>query len=119
MLVLQFSTQLQTEYFETWSRDRDMRRISETIQADSIRKPPGSVAVSATWWHQPALEFYRRRLHIVALREVERQDPTRFSGYDYYVLSGDDPDRAKGDGFSAMFWDPEVGVLLTRTTAPQ
>jgi uncharacterized membrane protein len=114
-VMMQFASQLQTEYFETWSKDRDMRRISEMIRDDSIHKAPNSVTVSATWLHQPALEFYRRRLAITSLREVERLDPTQFSGYEYYVFSGeDDPDRSWREGFAVLFWDSEVRVMLAR-----
>jgi len=51
------------------------------------------------------------------LREVQRLDPTPFSGYDYYVLSDADPYSPKREGLDVMFRDPDVGVMFARTTA--
>lgn len=51
------------------------------------------------------------------MREVQRLDPTPFSGYDYYVLSDADPYSPKREGLDVMFRDPDVGVMFARTTA--
>ena len=62
------------------------------------RKLPNSVSLSATWYHQPALEFYRNYYHIAALKPVERHAKTFLNGFDYYVLNlKDDDDVRKGD----------------------
>ena len=45
------------------------------------------VSLSATWYQQPALEFYRYYYRIAALKPVERHAKTLLEGFDYYVLN--------------------------------
>ena len=58
--------------------------------------------------HQPSLEFYRRYLHITALKPVERFDPIPLTGFDFYVLSWGDVDRAKQTNLRIIFADPDI-----------
>jgi hypothetical protein len=103
LLVIQFCTQLQTHYFQFWRSEADNNQIAALIQQESMGKPKNSLAVSATWLHQPALEFYRRYLRIEALKPVERLEPTPLTGFDFYVLSGADLDRARETGLRIIF----------------
>ena len=67
--------------------------------------------------HQPTLEFYRRYLHITALKPVERFDPTPLTGFDFYLLSWGDVDRAKQANLRAIFADPDTQVMLATSSA--
>jgi hypothetical protein len=91
----QFATQIQTRYFSTWPFNADDRTIAELLRSRTAGLPPGSVSVSTSWPDQQGLEFYRKYLHIDALKPIERHDPAPLSGYDYYVLNSAF-DRAKG-----------------------
>jgi hypothetical protein len=93
LLLIQFSTQLQTRYFQFWWLEADDQNIAAQIREASAGKPDNSMTVSASWLHQPSLEFYRRCWHISALKPVERFDPTPLTGFDFYVLSGSDLKR--------------------------
>jgi hypothetical protein len=93
LLSIQFSTQLQTRYFQFWQWEADDQDIAAQIRLACAGKPDNSMIVSASWLHQPSLEFYRRCWHISALRPVTRYDPTPLTGFDFYVLSGGDLER--------------------------
>ena len=68
------------------------------IQQATTGKPDNSVTLATSWMHQPSLEFYRRYMHITALQPVERFDPTPLTGFDFYLMSWGDVDRAKDAG---------------------
>jgi hypothetical protein len=95
LATAQFATQMQTEYFINWPFNADDRKIAELLSNRTAGLPEDSVSVSASWLDQPGLEFYRRFLHIAALKQIERHDPAPLTGYDYYVLN-DAFDRGKG-----------------------
>jgi hypothetical protein len=112
LLLIQFSTQVQTRYFQFWSWEADNQEIADLIQQGSIGKPANSMRISTTWIHQPSLEFYRRYLHIAALQPVERLEPTPLSGFDFYVLSGADLDRVKETNLRTVFADRDLDIIL-------
>lgn len=117
VLAIQFSTQLQTRFFEFWLVEADDKLIAGMIQQATAGKPANSVSLSASWMHQPSLEFYRRYLHIAALRPVERHDPAPLTGFDFYLLSWGDVDRAKEAKLRTIFEDPESQVILAISSA--
>jgi hypothetical protein len=112
LLLMQFSTQLQMQYFQFWRVEAQDKLIAGLIQKASAGKPENSMAISASWMHQPSLEFYRRYLHITALKPVERLDPAPLTGFDFYVLSWGDVDRANETTLRTVFDDPEIQVRL-------
>ena len=114
LLVIQFSTQLQMRYFQFWLVEADDKVMAQVIQKASLGKPENSLTVSSSWMHQPSLEFYRRYLHISALKPVERFDPTPLTGFDFYVLSWGDIERAKQTSLRTIFADPEIEVVVAQ-----
>jgi hypothetical protein len=110
--LLQFSTQLQTRYFQFWRGQSDDKRIAQMIQQEAEGHPAGSMAISTNWVHQPALEFYRRAWRMTALQPVERLEPTPLSGFDFYVLSGIDLERVKETKLRTVFYDPDMEISL-------
>ena len=112
LLLIQFSTQLQTRYFQFWVSETDNGEIASLIQEASRGKPENSMRVSTTWIHQPSLEFYRRYLHIAALQPIERLEPTPLTGFDFYVLSGGDLDRVKETNLRTVFADRDIEIIL-------
>ena len=117
VLVIQFSTQLQTRFFEFWHVEQDDKLIATLIQQASAGKPENSVTLSASWMHQPSLEFYRQYLRITALKPVERHDPAPLTGFDFYLLSWGDVDRAKDANLRTIFSDPDAQVILATSSA--
>jgi hypothetical protein len=112
VLSIQFATQLQTRYFQFWIEEADDHIITGLIRQASAGKPENSLAVSATWIHQPTLEFYRRLWHITALKPVERIEPTPLTGFDFYVLSWGDVERARNSDLRTVFEDLDLGVIM-------
>jgi hypothetical protein len=112
LVLIQYSTQLQTRYFQFWRSESDNAQIAALIRQASTGKPDNSLAISTSWIHQPALEFYRRYLRIVPLKPVERLEPTPLTGFDFYVLSGSDIDRAKQTRLRTVFADPDMDVIF-------
>jgi 4-amino-4-deoxy-L-arabinose transferase-like glycosyltransferase len=112
LLILQFATQLQTQYFAPWKFDMDTKQVALMLQKASQGKADQSIAVSSDWRHQPAMEFYRQDLHLAALKPIERQDQAALSGFDFYVLQ--DPDRAnlETNHLRVRFSDPQTGIVL-------
>jgi hypothetical protein len=93
LLSIQFATQLQTRYFEFWQEQAGDQDIAAQIRQACAGKSDNSMTVSASWLHQPSLEFYRRLWHISALQPIVRIEPTPLTGFDFYVLSGSDLER--------------------------
>jgi hypothetical protein len=112
LLLIQFSTQLQMRYFQFWRVEADDKIIAGLIQQASAGKPDNSMAISTGWMHQPTFEFYRRYLHMTAVKPVERLEPTPLTGFDFYVLSWGDVDRAKETDLRTVFADPEIEIIL-------
>ncbi len=112
-LLAQFLTQFQTSNFPMWRYDRSTKQITQRL-ADECREKAGSVRVSATWYQQPALEFYRIYKHFAALQPVERRTDTRLSGFDYYVLNAPDTQAPEARHMEVLFSDPVAGVILAR-----
>jgi len=117
LLVLQFVTQLQTRSFQVWQYDSGAKEVAHRIREESRGKSPASIKIGATWWLQPALEFYRQRYDIAALQPVQRFEVTPLAGFDYYVLDLRD-DRTIHDGdvkrLQPLLSEPAAGVLLAK-----
>jgi hypothetical protein len=111
VVTIQFATQLQTRHFQFWRGQVDDEIIARLIQKDSTGKPDASLRVSSTWVHQPTLEFYRRIWGMRAIQEIRRLEPTPLTGFDFYVASGSDYERAKKAG-RVVLDDPDIEVLL-------
>jgi len=120
LLAVQFVSQFETRYFELWAPDLPAKEVARRIREDSQGKAPGSLSVSATWYQQPALEFYRVYYQIAALKPVERHAKTLLEGFDYYVLNlKDDDDVRNGDPsrLAPMYSEPISGVLFAKEPA--
>lgn len=112
LVTVQFCTQLQTRYFQFWRVEADDEIIARKIQQDCQGRPANSLAVSTTWTHQPALEFYRRSWDIRALKPVRRIEPTPLTGFDFYVASWGDYEPAKHAGLRPVLDDPDIEVIF-------
>jgi hypothetical protein len=117
VLSIQFTTQLQTRYFEFWRVEADDELIARLIQQQCVGKPDNSMTLASTWMHQPTIEFYRQYLHISALKPVERFDPTPLTGFDFYVLSWGDFQRGEQAPLHTIFRDPDIEVMLANSAA--
>jgi len=117
LLAVQFATQFETRYFQLWLPDLPSREVARRLERDTRGKPPGSVRVSATWFQQPALEFYRQIYGISALQPIQRHLITPLEGFDYYVLNLKDDGSVKtGDirRLKSLYGEPVSGVLLAQ-----
>lgn len=117
LLAAQFVTQFETRYFQLWPFDLPAKEVARRVREECLGKAPNSVSLSATWFQQPALEFYRYYYRIAALKPVERHANTLLEGFDYYVLNRkDDEDVRKGDWsrLVPLYAEPVSGVLLAK-----
>ncbi len=114
LLIAQFLTQFHTRYFALWQFDAPMKQVALRIGEEVRGKPPGSVSVSAEWFHTPALEFYRYRYRIAALKPVERHDTTLLRDFDYYVLDSEVNETPAALRLIPLYRDGSAGVLLAR-----
>ncbi|MBV8845350.1 MAG: glycosyltransferase family 39 protein [Bryobacterales bacterium] len=121
LLIVQFATQLHTRYFLLWKSDVALKQIARLLVDETSKPadkpPPNSVNVSATWYLQPTLEFYRTYYRIAALQPVKRTEPTPLEGFDFYVLdtAGDKtiaPDAVQR--LIPLYKDPVSEVLLAK-----
>lgn len=116
VLIVQFLGQFHVRYFTMWQFDAGIRPIARRLREDLRGRPLHSVSVSATWYMTPALEYYRDIYAIGALKPVERNDPTRLDGYDYYVLNGDDraAKAAHSPGVTPLYSGDLSGVVFSK-----
>jgi hypothetical protein len=114
LLVIQFATQFHTSYFSTWWYDRPMKSIARRLAEDTRGRRFASVAVGATWIHQPALEFYRLHNRITTLRPIERLDDTPIDGADYLILNIQDPKYSAAAGHTILLTDSFAGVVFAK-----
>jgi len=114
LLAAQFVTQCHGDYLTVWWYDRSTKDVARRIELETRGRPAGSVAISATWTHQPVLEFYRVRDRVTEWKPVERFDTPPLTGYDYYVLNQPDTDSAAAHAKTVLFSDPFAGVMLAR-----
>ncbi|HEX5431009.1 MAG TPA: hypothetical protein VFW83_03520, partial [Bryobacteraceae bacterium] len=114
VMAIQFLTQFETGYFQTWWYDASTKKVAQLLRDETRGRPPGSISVGATWIHQPALEFYRNLYRIAALKPVERRQPTLLSGQDYYVLNDPDTKSPAAGNLTTLFSDSFSGIVLAR-----
>jgi hypothetical protein len=114
LLAAQFVTQFHGDYLTVWWYDHSTKDVARRIEALTRDRPAGSVSISATWIHQPALEFYRVRDGVTSWKPVERRDATVLTGYDYYVLNQPDTGTDAARALTVLFSDPFAGVVLAR-----
>lgn len=91
-LIAQFLTQFETHFFTLWVFDASINHAAQKLRDEVRGRAPNSVSLSCTWYHTPALQYYREIYHIDALKPVERHDPTQLTGFDYYIVE-DDTDK--------------------------
>jgi hypothetical protein len=115
ILVAQMLSQFHVGYFTLWVADAPAKRVAAYVRDHSLGLPKDSVSLSATWYMTPALQYYRSVYNIGALRPVERNDPTLFGGFDYYVLDGKDVDTKAQltPDVHPIFVDKVSGVVFT------
>jgi 4-amino-4-deoxy-L-arabinose transferase-like glycosyltransferase len=114
LLIAQFLTQLHTSFLALWVFDAPIKRMAQRIGEEVRGKPPGSISVSAEWFHTPALEYYRDVYRLSALKPVERFDTTPLQGFDFYVIDGYINATPQALRLIPLIKDDLSGVLLAR-----
>jgi hypothetical protein len=117
LLLIQFTTQLQTRYFQIWIYDLPAKDVARRLLEETRDQPPNSVKVSVTWWEQPALEFYRGYYRISSLQPIQRYEATPLAGFDYYVVQVTDDKSVRPEALQRLrpiFHEPVSGVLLAK-----
>jgi len=112
IVALQFVTQLHGGYFTLWRDGSRIKDAALALRSVSARRPAGSVRISTSWYHQAAMEFYRQRWNVVQWAPIVRNEPTQFTGHDFYVLKGEDPQRIKDAGIRILFRDARTGLVV-------
>jgi 4-amino-4-deoxy-L-arabinose transferase-like glycosyltransferase len=113
-LLMQFATQLQFRSFEIWSYNSAIKDIARKLQHETTGKAVQSVSVSADFFQQPALEFYRLYYGIAALKPVERKLHAEFTDHDFYVLTGPETHTPQTAQLTVVFSDAASDVVLAR-----
>jgi len=118
LLIVQFLSQFHTRYFTLWEFDSATKQVALRLRDETRGAAPDSVSVSASWFHTPALEFYRRVWRIAPLKPIERHEHTLLDGFDYYALNLKEDDDLKATGIPAdltpIFSDEFSGAILAK-----
>jgi hypothetical protein len=117
LLILQLITQIHVRYFSIWRYDLGSKEVAQRLLEETRGKPPDSVKIGATWYQQPALEFYRTQYHIAALQPIKRLDPTPLHGFDFYVLDLKDDKTIRPDAVQRLrplYSDGLAQILLAK-----
>lgn len=109
-MVAQFATQLHGSYFQFWSQEIENRRMVEILRDATKSCPDHSVLVSATFYHQPTLEFYRTQLPLKALQPVEHVEEPQLTGHDFYVLNR--PAQESLTGLRILHKNEDAGFVM-------
>jgi hypothetical protein len=112
IVALQFVTQLHGGYFTLWRDGSRIKDAALALQRVSARRAAGSVRISTSWYHQAAMEFYRQRWNVAQWAPIVRHEPTQFTGYDFYVLKDEDPQKIKDAGIRILFRDARTGLVV-------
>ncbi|OLE96933.1 MAG: hypothetical protein AUG75_14310, partial [Cyanobacteria bacterium 13_1_20CM_4_61_6] len=105
-LLIQFATQVQFRSFEIWWYNSAMKDIARKLRQETSGRPAQSVSLSANFFQQPVLEFYRIHYRIAALKPLGRQLHADFTGHDFYVLTGPETRAAQAAQLRVLFSDP-------------
>ena len=73
----------------------------------------GSGRISAQWWYQPSLEFYRQAwgLRFAPIERVEG-DSAPLNGYDYYFLQNPPADQLSANHLRPVYRDQDSGLMV-------
>src|SRR5204862_1189432 len=87
LLIIQMLGQIDPQFFAVWRSEWKLREGLATVRS-------GSGRISAQWWYQPSLEFYRQAwgLRFAPIERVEG-DSAPLNGYDYYFLQNPPADQ--------------------------
>jgi hypothetical protein len=114
VLLVQFATQIQFRSFEIWSYNSAIKDIARKLQQETMEQPAQSVSLSADFFQQPVLEFYRIYYGIAALKPLGRQKQTDFVGHDFYVLTGPETRSPQAAQLRVLYSDRVSEVVLAR-----
>jgi hypothetical protein len=114
LLLVHFATQLQTHLFVVWGYDADAKEIVDRIQQECRGKPDGTVSVSVSALHQPALEFYRTYDRIACVEPFAWREQTELVGHDYYVYNRRDRRFSETAGLQVLIAEPVSGIILAK-----
>lgn len=112
LVTFQFVTQLHVNYFTPWEDGSRIKDAVAVLRKLSAGRPAGSVKVSTTWYHQPALEFYRQSWDITEWAPVQWNDPTQFTGHDFYVFKNEGIGEIKNAGIRIIFRDVRTSLTV-------
>jgi hypothetical protein len=115
LFIARFATQLSVTWYGPWRYDSSTKRIFRTIQQLAPARP---IRVSSSWFYVPALEFYREISGDANIEPIQSVIPMRLSGFDFYVLSGDERNLPEAAGLVTILRDPTSEATLARS-APE
>lgn len=111
-LCAQFVTQVQMQYFIIWAFDARTKEYASKLEVLTTDRPPSSISVSASVSQQPALEYYRRTIPILALRPIDRNASAPLSGYSFYLLSHREAQSSLVGRLKLLARDEELGTVF-------
>ena len=106
LLIIQMLGQIDPQFFAVWRSEWKLRDGLATVRS-------GSGRISAQWWYQPSLEFYRQAwgLRFAPIERVEG-DSAPLNGYDYYFLQNTPADQLSANHLRPVYRDQVSGLIV-------
>jgi len=106
LLIIQMLGQIDPQFFAEWRSEWKLREGLATVRS-------GSGRISAQWWYQPSLEFYRQAwgLRFAPIERVEG-DSAPLNGYDYYFLQNPPADQLSANHLRPLYRDQDSGLIV-------
>lgn len=121
IIVLDYALSLQARQSRYNAYDVISLRLYQAIADDAQRRGLKSVRVGGTWWYEPEINFYRRKLNATWMAEYDVVDKSYFwkspnalppADYDYFVfIPASDPGLA-GPNIRTILHDGVRGVTV-------
>ena len=108
LLTLQNISQLGVGHFVVWGYDAATRPAMAAVCAEAR----GPATLRAFWFHQPALEFYRRTLCPDRVAPIAREPELTLQGADFYAGSGRAAADLKPPAYRVIFADQSTGLTV-------
>jgi hypothetical protein len=119
--VLDYALSIQVKEFRYNAYDVISLKLYQAIADDAQRRGLKSVRVGGTWWYEPEINFYRRKLKATWMMDYDVKDKSYYwqspnalepLEYDYFVFTPAGDPGLTGPRVRTVFQDEVRGITV-------